>query len=121
MNTVLTVLAGLLDLGFAAFHLLFWRLFGWPERLKASGRTNAAVTQTLNIMLTLVFVLYGAKLLHLGLQGLRADRELLGAGVLFGLVRSALQPVLFGLDSGLSRLFLAVALGTTAVHAGAML
>lgn len=121
MSAALALLAGVLDLCFALFHLLFWRLFGWPERLAASGRTNAAITQTLNIMLTLVFVLYGLKLVHLGWLGLGADPQLLAAGVLFGLVRSALQPLLFGLESGLSRLFLAVALATTAVHAGAML
>lgn len=121
MNSTLLLIAGTLDLAFAAFHGLFWRLFGWPERLEPSGRLNSAITQTLNIMLTLVFVLYAAKLLQLGWNGMRADGFLLAAGVLFGLVRSALQPLMFGLNSGLSRLFLAIALATTMVHAAAML
>jgi hypothetical protein len=64
------MLAAVLDLAFAAFHLGFWRLFGWPARLKGSGNLNAAITQTLNVMLTFTFVSYGATLLWLWYRGL---------------------------------------------------
>jgi len=120
MSAALTLTAGILDLGFVVFHLLFWKLFGWPDRLQASGRTNAAITQTLNIMLTLAFALYGAKLVHSGWRGEQGDAQLLAAGVLFGLVRSALQPLMFGLAQPASKAFLAVALAATGVHAAAM-
>lgn len=121
MKSGLLLACGMADLAFAAFHLMFWRLFGWPERLAASGRLNSAITQTLNIMLTLVFVLYGGKLLVLGARGDPADAYLIASGVLFGLVRSVLQVVLFGLHSAGSKAFLAVALGATALHAAVLL
>ena len=120
MSQTLTLLAGMLDLGFAVFHMLFWRLFGWPERLEASGRTNAAITQTMNIMLTLVFVLYGGWLIHAGWTGIPAGNHVLLCGVAFGLLRSCLQPLMFGLQTGASNAFLAMALVATAIHAAAM-
>lgn len=121
MRNGLLLACGAADLAFAAFHLMFWRLFGWPESLAASGRLNSAITQTMNIMLTLVFVLYGGKLVALGVQGVPADAYLIASGVLFGLVRSVLQGVLFGLRSAASKAFLAVALTTTALHAAVLL
>ena len=43
--------AGVFNLALAAFHLLFWRLFGWPESLAATGVVNRGVTQILNLAL----------------------------------------------------------------------
>jgi hypothetical protein len=62
-------LAAALDLGFAAFHAAFWRLFGWPGSLRHSGRVNAAITQTLNVMLAFVFAAYGGALAVLAWRG----------------------------------------------------
>ncbi|MFJ5368804.1 hypothetical protein ACIPIA_06245, partial [Bosea sp. CER48] len=63
--------AGLLDLGFALFHAAFWRLFGWPRRLAASGGLNMAITQTLNAMLGFVFLAYGTALVwQSGMSGI---------------------------------------------------
>ena len=44
----------------AAFHLLFWRLLGWPGTLAASGAVNRGVTQILNLALTYLFGLAAA-------------------------------------------------------------
>lgn len=88
-------LAGAVDLGFALFHLLFWRLFDWPDRLLSSGRINAAITQTLNVVLIYVFVVYGVALVRLPAVMDPASSPLLAAGAGFWALRIALQFVWF--------------------------
>lgn len=95
----LTAAAGLIDLGFAVFHLMFWKLLGWPASLEASGRMNSAVARTLNLVLIYVFVVYGAALVWLGGE---ASPLLLAAGAGFWLLRAILQPVMFEMKTSLS-------------------
>lgn len=93
----LAALSGAFDVGFALFHLLFWRIFDWHRTILPSGALNSAITQTLNVMLTYCFVLYGGWLLWAVAAGTRPDPMLLGAGAGFWLLRAVLQPMLFGL------------------------
>ncbi|MFC4727693.1 hypothetical protein [Coralloluteibacterium thermophilus] len=51
------LLAGIHSAGFAVFHLLFWRLFGWRQDLARLRPANRAIMQILNLRLTYVFVL----------------------------------------------------------------
>ena len=107
--------AGLLDLGFALFHAAFWRLFGWPERLEASGRLNTAITQTLNAMLGFVFLVYGAVLIRQsGQAGVPPLLPLAGAA--FWSLRLALQFVWFDLKPWPSKLIAAFFAVTAVVH-----
>lgn len=46
--------------GFAAFHLLFWRLFRWPAELQRAGPATGAIVQILNLRLIYVFLGIGA-------------------------------------------------------------
>jgi len=39
--------AGLFDLALAVFHMLFWRLFGWPGRLAALDPVNRGLVPVL--------------------------------------------------------------------------
>lgn len=52
----LLYLCGVHSLGFAAFHLAFWKLFGWPAALRQAGIATRAVTQILNLRLIYVFL-----------------------------------------------------------------
>lgn len=98
--------AGLLDLGFAAFHAAFWRLFGWPARLAPSGALNSAITQTLNVMLAFVFLAYGGALAWQAAQG-GAPAILPLAGGLFWLLRLALQFLWFDMRPAASQIITA--------------
>lgn len=89
------LLAGVIDLAFGFFHLAFWQLFRWPERLLASGRFNTAVTQTLNVMLTYVFFLYGGVLTAWALRAEAMHPIMLGAGAGFWTLRFGLHFVWF--------------------------
>jgi hypothetical protein len=89
------VLAGLADIAFAVFHLMFWRLFGWPDSLWSSGSLNAVITQTLNIVLIYVFVAYGLALIWTGVSATGVPMLLALAGAGFWALRLALQIMLF--------------------------
>jgi uncharacterized membrane protein len=81
----------------AVFHLMFWRLIGWPASLAGSGGLNAGVTQTLNIMLTLGVVMYGAAICWVALHPDGTAWMLPAAGALFLGVRTAVQPFQFSM------------------------
>lgn len=113
MKGVFVMAAGLVDVAMVIFHVLFWRLFHWPESLKPSGRLNTAITQTLNIMLTYVFAVYAVALLWLGRE---AGAALLLPAVGFGVLRIWLQFRLFGVEGRTSRFFVAVMVLGTFLH-----
>lgn len=110
--------AALFDLAIALFHLGFWRLFGWPATLKASGHLNAAVTQTMNAVLIYVALAYGA-----ALWWAEPDRPasmwlaLAGGGL--WLWRAGLQPWYFASRSRRSRAFTVGFAAGAALHLGA--
>ncbi|RQS31077.1 hypothetical protein DIE03_14755 [Burkholderia sp. Bp8992] len=91
-HTLSLSLSAVYDLGFALFHLTFWRWFRWPESLEKSGRLNQGITQTLNVMLSYVFVVYAVSLVSAAVQ---IQRPLALAGSGFWLLRAVVQPVLF--------------------------
>nr|WP_221282075.1 hypothetical protein [Chiayiivirga flava] len=82
-------LCGVHSLGFALFHLAFWRLFDWPRDLRSCSVATRAVTQILNLRLTYVFLAVAAACFFLAddLLGTRLGHCLLGAMSLFWLGR----------------------------------
>nr|WP_295374948.1 hypothetical protein [Pseudoxanthomonas sp.] len=53
-------LAGVHSLGFALFHLAFWKLFRWHDELAKVGFATRAITQILNLRLIYLFLGVGA-------------------------------------------------------------
>jgi len=49
-------LAGVHSLGFALFHLAFWKLFHWKDELARVGFATRAITQILNLRLIYLFL-----------------------------------------------------------------
>jgi hypothetical protein len=109
-------LAGVFDFGFALFHFLFWVLFRWPVSLKPSGAVNAAITQTLNVMLSYCLLVYGVWLIWASINALSLHPGLLLAGGGFWVLRAALQPILFPIGSGLSVALTGVFAAGAALH-----
>ncbi|MBO9664764.1 hypothetical protein [Dokdonella sp.] len=52
---IIVLLCGAHSLGFALFHLAFWKLFDWPQALRRTNTATRAVVQILNLRLTYVF------------------------------------------------------------------
>ncbi len=78
---------------------------------------NTAVTQVMNIMLTFLFGTVAAPCSGWGLQHPPAAL----AAAAFGALRTALQPIFFGLRSRASQGFTAVMVLVTLVHLAAAL
>ena len=53
-------MAGVHSLGFALFHLGFWKLFRWKAELAKVGFATRAITQILNLRLIYLFLGVGA-------------------------------------------------------------
>ncbi|MCL7715716.1 hypothetical protein [Stenotrophomonas mori] len=90
---LLVRLGGVHSLGFAAFHLGFWKLFGWKGALARLDPVNRAIVQILNLRLVYVFLGMGAVSLAFAhaLTATPLGRALLGFMTLFWLGRTLEQ------------------------------
>ena len=94
----LIVLGGAYHLGFAAFHLCFWRLFRWRDELPRLSFLNRQTMQVMNLCLT-TFLLAMAWLSFAHTAELPASplgRSLLAAVSLFWFLRMLEQPLFYG-------------------------
>lgn len=97
---LLLVLCGVHSIGFALFHLAFWRLFDWPRSLQGTTRVNGAVLQILNLRLVWVLLGAGAACFAFpdALQGTPLGRALLAFMALFWAGRTVEQFVYLRID-----------------------
>ena len=121
MTSSLLLAAAAYCFALAAFHMMFWRLFGWPTSLAGSGTLNVSVTQTLNVMLTLGVVMYGAALCWGALHPERSVWALPAAGALFLGVRTVVQPFQFAMRDTSAQILTVAFVAGAAVHAAAAL
>jgi asparagine N-glycosylation enzyme membrane subunit Stt3 len=52
-------IGGFYNLGFAVFHIMFWKIFHWKTDLPKLTRINRAVMQVLNLCLTFCLIFFG--------------------------------------------------------------
>lgn len=105
-ETILLV-GGVFNLGFAIFHLMFWRLFNWKRDLAALTLINRAVMQVLNLCLTFVFLVMAyVSIAHASdLVSTDLGRTLLIAFSLFWFLRMIEQIIFFGVKRRASLAF----------------
>ena len=91
--TVLLWLCAVHSLGFALFHVAFWKLFDWPRSLRSTTLANRAIIQILNTRLIWVLLCVTAALALLPgeIIGTRLGRALLAAMALFWVGRTIEQ------------------------------
>jgi hypothetical protein len=82
---ILVLLGGAHALGFALFHLAFWKLFDWPRALRTTNAPTRAIVQILNLRLVYVFLGIAALCFALpgDLLGTRLGHALLAGTSLF--------------------------------------
>ena len=104
---ILVKVGGIYNLGFAVFHLFFWKFFHWKEDLASLTPINRAVMQILNLCLTFVFLLFGYLSLFCTPELLAGNlgRTLLIGIAIFWFLRMIEQVIFFGLRSKLSVAF----------------
>jgi hypothetical protein len=98
------VLGGVFNLGFAVFHIFFWRLFRWGEELPRLSFLNRQIVQVLNLclMAALLMMAWVSFVHPRELAGTPLGRTLLVAFGAFWIRRMIEQPVFFGWRSGAS-------------------
>ncbi len=55
MKETLIIAGGIYTVALIIFHMLFWRIFKWPETLMSLNYVNKATMQVLNISITFIF------------------------------------------------------------------
>jgi hypothetical protein len=117
MKTLITI-GGIYHLGFAVFHLAFWRLFSWKKDLSRLSPVNRKIMQILNLRLTYVFVAVGLISLLLAESLLSSDlgKAVLIGVALFWLMRAIEQVVFFGLRQAASLVIFLVFLAGAAIY-----
>lgn len=113
MELDLAAWAGVYNIGFAVFHLFFWRLFRWAEELPRLGRVNQGIVPVLNLALTFMFIMVGTLML------VAPSVELLAGMTLFWIFRATLQPLYFGLRQRASAAIFILFLAGIALHGAA--
>jgi len=58
MHEILINAGGIYTVFLIIFHLLFWRIFNWPETLDSTNYVNKATIQVLNISITFIFFIF---------------------------------------------------------------
>jgi len=98
MGEAFIFFGGVYTVALIVFHLLFRRIFKWPESLASLNYVNRATMQVMNISLTFIFVMfafisfaYTAELLNTPL-----GRTMLALISALWLFRAALQLVFYG-------------------------
>ena len=104
LSEVMILIGGFYNLGFAIFHLLFWRLFRWKRDLSSLTFINRSVMQILNLCLTFVFLLMAyisffntSELIQTNL-----GKALLVGFSLFWFLRMIEQVIFFGIRNSIS-------------------
>ena len=58
MNEILVISGGIYMVVLIVFHVLFWRIFKWPETLKSLNKINRSTIQVLNLSITFIFAIF---------------------------------------------------------------
>ena len=108
MNELL-IIGGIYTILLIVFHLLFWRIFRWPQTLEPLNRVNRSTMQVLNISITFIFCIFAyVSLAHTDeLLSTPLGRSLIAWIALLWLFRALLQVLFYRLKHSLS-IFLAV-------------
>jgi hypothetical protein len=100
------ILCGIFNLGFALFHVLFWKIFRWGADLRSLIPANRAIMQVMNLCLIFLFLFFGALTIYYNSQLLATElgKTILLAISLFWLFRAIEQPVFFDFNNLFSRI-----------------
>jgi hypothetical protein len=104
---VLIIAGGVFNLGFAVFHLTFWKVFRWKEDLASVSRMNRGIFQIINLCLTFIlFFMAYVSFFHIdNLMNTGLGMAVLIAFALFWFLRMVEQIVFFGFKKRISVFF----------------
>ena len=102
-NTILFIV-GVFNLGFAVFHLMFWKIFHWKDDLTSLTHINRSIMQILNLRLTFVFLImaYLSFFHKVEMVSTNIGKALLISFSLFWFFRALEQVIFFGVKNRIS-------------------
>jgi len=97
MKNTLLLLSGFYCIGFALFHLLFWRIFRWKSDLERIMPINKAIMQVLNLQLTFVFLFFAVAIFLFNdeLINTASGKFIIGSMSVFWFIRAVNQILFF--------------------------
>jgi len=115
------LLCAVYNLMFFIFHLTFWKLLRWKVELNQVSSTNRAVMQTLNLCLTFIFLLASyLYFFHMDEMSTTSIGKAFSYGILlFWILRTALQFILFDLKKREHVILLVVFITGVLIHSAA--
>jgi len=104
LSGVMIMIGGVYSLGFAIFHLMFWRIFRWKKDLSRLTFINRSVMQILNLCLTFMFLVIAyVSFFHSSeLVQTNLGKTLLVGFSLFWFLRMIEQVIFFGIRNSIS-------------------
>lgn len=119
MKSTLLLLGGIYSFAFAAFHMLFWKIFRWKADLQRLLPVNRAIIQVLNLRMIYVFLVTGLATVLFPVAIVYTDlgKFILGAVSLFWLMRAIEQIIFFGLHTAASIIIFGVFLTGCGLYA----
>lgn len=104
MNEILVILGGVYTVLLIIFHVMFWRIFKWPETLMSLSVINRSTMQVLNISITFIFFIFAyLSFVHThDLLNSRLGQSVLSLIACFWLFRAGQQVVFYKLKSRVS-------------------
>jgi len=112
---------GIYSLGFAIFHVFFWKLFNWGRDLRKLSPVNRAIMQIMNLCLILVFAMMAyVSFFHAKeMTESSIGRTLLFFFALFWLARTVEQFIFLRISSWIVHALSAVFAAGTMIYAAA--
>jgi hypothetical protein len=100
MNEILIIGGGVYMVALIVFHILFWRLFKWPETLASLNNINRSTIQVLNLSITFIFVIFAyISFVHADeLLGTELGKSVLILISMLWLFRAVLQVVFYDIS-----------------------
>jgi hypothetical protein len=103
----LIIAGGIFNLGFAVFHITFWKVFRWKKELANVSRLNSGIFQIINLCLTFIlFFMAYVSFFHINdLMTTALGMAVLIGFALFWLLRMVEQIIFFSLKNRTSVIF----------------
>jgi hypothetical protein len=58
MEKIILIIGGIYNLGFAIFHIFFWKIFRWKADLRSVMEINKGIMYVMNLCLIYVFLFF---------------------------------------------------------------
>ncbi|MBC8184761.1 hypothetical protein H8E88_27015 [candidate division KSB1 bacterium] len=59
MEKIILIIGGIYNLGFAVFHIFFWKIFRWKADIRSVIKINKGIMYVMNLCLIYVFLFFG--------------------------------------------------------------